>query len=70
MRRFEAAVRRASAPVKAPRSWPNSSDSISDAGMAAQSKTTKRLCARGELQVDRLGEALLAGAALALEQDR
>ena len=40
--------RRWSAPVKAPRSWPKSSLSISVAGMAAQLMATNGLSRRGE----------------------
>ena len=57
-----------SAPVKAPRSWPNSSLSISSSGMAAQLTATNG--PRGALaaQVDGLGDQLLARAALARDQ--
>jgi hypothetical protein len=55
------------APVKAPASWPNSSDSISSAGMAAQLTATKGpLAARGEV-VQAARDDFLAGAGLALE---
>ena len=37
------------APVKAPRSWPNSSDSNSGSGSAAQLTLTNGIAARGEL---------------------
>ncbi len=40
----------ACAPVKAPRSWPNSSDSISVAGIAAQFTSTKGRFAREDIR--------------------
>ena len=58
------------APVNAPRSWPKSSDSTRFGGTAVQSKTTNGpLRARAPV-VERLGEDLLAGAGLALDDDR
>src|SRR5207342_897209 len=57
--------RRATAPVKAPRSWPKSSDSISSSGTAAQLTSTKGPSAR----VDGARDQLLAGAALAVDED-
>ena len=60
--------RRATAPVKAPRSWPNSSDSISSSGIAAQLTSTKGPSrARGQ-RVDGAGHQLLAGAVLAVDE--
>ena len=47
VRLHERAVARLRAPVNAPRAWPNSSLSMSDAGTAAQSNTTNGPCARG-----------------------
>ena len=63
-----APIRRSVAPVNAPSSWPNSSDSSRFAGIAPQSTTTNGPFARALAVVDRLGGALLAGAGLALEQ--
>ena len=65
--RLEAALRRASAPVKAPFSWPKSSLSTSSRLMAAQFTATKGGCLRAAV-VERLGHQLLAGAALAPDQ--
>ena len=59
---------RAVAPVKAPRSWPNSSVSISSGGIAAQLTLTNGLSARALGAVDRARDQLLAGAALAGDQ--
>ena len=58
------------APVNAPFSWPKSADSSSAGGTAVQSKTTKGAAARGARLVQRLREHLLAGAGLALDDDR
>ena len=63
-------LRRASAEVNAPRSWPNSSLSSRVSGRAAQligDQVALPLLAR---VVDRLGDQLLARAGLALDQDR
>ena len=62
--------RRATAPVKAPRSWPKSSLSRSDSreGGAVQADE-RRLGARAEASVDGLGDELLAGPALAGDED-
>ena len=54
--------------MKAPRSWPNSSDSISSSGMAAQLTVTKGSAGALAAQVDGLGDQLLARAALARDQ--
>ena len=59
-----------SAPVNAPRTWPNSVDSSSVSGMAAQFSPTNGRSRRGPLRVDRARDQLLAGAALALDDDR
>ena len=59
----------ACAPVKAPRSRPNSSLSISAAGSAAQLTTTNGRSRRRLLAVERTREQFLAGAGLAEEQD-
>jgi hypothetical protein len=56
---------RATAPVKAPRSWPKSSLSMSSLGMAAQFTFTKGPLARGERRWIGPGDELLAGAGLA-----
>ncbi len=61
--------RRSAAPVKAPFSWPNSSLSSSVSGRAAQLTVTNGRRCRGREVVDRPGHQLLAGAALALDQD-
>ena len=58
------------APVKAPFSWPNSSLSSSVSGSAAQLITTIGLSARAAGPMQGLGHELLAGAALALDQNR
>jgi hypothetical protein len=63
-------IARADAPVKAPRSCPNSSLSSSVSGIAAQLIATKRAAARGRELVDRAREELLAGSALSLEEHR
>ena len=60
--------RRASAPVNAPFSWPNSSDSISSSGIAAQLTSTNGRSRRMERQVDRARHQLLAAAVLAVDQ--
>ena len=57
------------APVNAPFSWPNSSDSSSFSGSAAQLTGTNACVARGLLRVDRARDQLLAGAGLAEHQD-
>ena len=56
------------APVNAPRSKPNSSDSSSSVGSAAQFTFTNGLSRRERASVDRAGDELLAGAALAADQ--
>ncbi|MDF9863524.1 hypothetical protein M2437_002506 [Methylorubrum pseudosasae] len=58
-------MRRATAPVKAPFSWPNSSDSSRASGIAAQLTETNGRPARFDVGVDVAGQHLLAGAALA-----
>ena len=60
----------AAAPVKLPRSWPNSSESISSGGIAPQ--LTRRIgpVARLRPLVDRARDHLLAGAGLAEDQHR
>ena len=63
-------VRWRSAPVNAPRSWPNSSDSSSVSGSAAQFTLTNGPPARGDAAWIRPGDQLLAGAGLAGEQHR
>ena len=61
---------RATAPVNAPFSWPNSSLSSSVSGRAAQLTVMNgRFCA-GAVVVDRPGHQLLAGAGLARDQHR
>ena len=56
------------APVNAPRSWPNSSLSISSGGIAAQLTLTNGLSRQRAVAVDRARDQLLAGAALAGDQ--
>ena len=63
-------TRRAMAPVKAPFSWPKSSDSRRLSGMAAQLMETKVLFAPLRLAVHVTGKDLLAGAGFARDQDR
>ena len=63
-------IRCSRASVKAPRSWPKSSLSISVSGMPAQLTATKGSSRRGPSVVDRAGGELLARAALAADQDR
>ena len=53
------------APVKAPRTWPNSSDSSSVSGIAAQFDLDERHVALGAAVMDRARDHLLAGARLA-----
>ena len=67
-RQLEAPALRRSAPVKAPRSWPNSSDSTSVSGSAAQLSATNGPSARALRLMDRPGQDFLAGAALAGEE--
>ena len=62
--------RRSAAPVKAPFSWPKSSLSSSVSGIAAQLTAMNGLLRRGERSWMRLGDQLLAGARLALDQHR
>ena len=59
---------RFTAPVKAPRSWPNSSLSSSVSGSAAQLTTTKGPSLRGRELVEHARDQLLAGAALAADE--
>ena len=61
--------RRATAPVKAPRSWPKSSLSTSSRLSAAQFILTSGFGAPRAAIVERVGDQLLAGAALAADQD-
>ena len=56
--------------MKAPRSNPNSSDSSSSEGSAAQFTFTNGLSRRGDACVDGARHQLLAGAALAADQHR
>ena len=56
------------APVKAPFSWPNSSDSRRLGGSAPQSTTRNELVPPARLAVDGFGGLALAGAGLALEE--
>ena len=58
------------APVKAPFSWPNNSDSSRVSARAAQETATNGLAARSPRVVDGAGDHLLSGAALALNQHR
>ena len=58
------------APVNAPRSWPNSSDSSRPSGIAAQFTGTNGPSLRALEPVDGAGQDFLAGAALALDEDR
>ena len=60
----------ATAPVKAPRAWPNSSDSSSDSDSAVQLTGTKGRVARRGVRVDGARHQLLAGARLAHHQHR
>ena len=57
------------APVKAPRTWPKSVDSSSVSGTLAQFSLTKARCAARAVGVDGAGDELLAGAALADDED-
>ncbi len=61
-------MRRAEAPVKAPFSWPNSSDSSRFSGIAAQFSETKLLLGAAAVTMDVARQHLLAGAALAGDQ--
>ena len=58
------------ASVNAPRAWPNSSDSSSGPGIAAQLIATKRRCAPRRGVVDRACDELLASPGLAEHQHR
>ena len=58
------------APVKAPRTWPNSSASSRFSGRAPQLTGMKGLAAAPAVEVDGPGDQLLARAALALDQHR
>ena len=60
--------RSATAPVKAPRTWPKSSLSISSSGIAAQLTSTNAAVRRRLSRVDRARDELLAGAVLAVNQ--
>ena len=60
--------RSATAPVNAPRTWPNSSLSISSSGIAAQLTSTNGAGAPAAERVDRARDQLLAGAVLAVDQ--
>ena len=57
------------APVKAPRSWPNNSLSISSRGIAAMLMATNGPVRRRAVIVQRAGDQFLAGAALAIDHD-
>jgi len=57
---FEAAIVRPMAPLKAPRSWPNNSDSRNRWGMAAQLTFNELAIARAADIVDGAGEFLPA----------
>ena len=61
-------MRRRSAPVKAPFSWPNSSLSSKLSGMAAQLRARNGCLGPGAVLVDGAGDQFLAGAALAGDQ--
>ena len=63
-------LRRAVAPVKAPRSWPNSSLSISVGGSAARLTGDERLARARRVVVDGARDQLLAGAGLAGDEHR
>ena len=62
-------MRRATAPVKAPFSWPNSSDSSRFSGIAAQFTETKAALGAAAVAMDVARQHLLAGAAFAGDQD-
>ena len=57
------------APVKAPFSWPKSSEAISEGGMAAQLTLTNDLLRASRVPVDGARDQLLAGAGLAGYRD-
>ena len=57
-------------PVKAPFSWPNSSDSISDVGQRRAVHLDERLARPRRVVVDGVGDQLLARARLAADQHR
>ena len=61
-------MRRRSAPVNAPRSWPNSSLSSSGSGMAAQLIARKGASAAAAVLIDRPGHQLLSRPAFAEDQ--
>ncbi len=63
-------MRRASAPVKAPFSWPNSSDSSRFSGIAAQLTVMNGFLARLRVRVNEARQHFLAGAAFAGDQHR
>ena len=58
------------APVNAPRTWPNSSDSSSVSGIAAQFTLMSGMLALRAAVVDRARDQLLAGAGLAGDEHR
>ena len=62
-------IRWPTAPVNEPFSWPNSSLSRSDSGMAAQLTAMNLPCGAVAVLVDGAGDKLLAGAALAADED-
>ena len=59
----------ATAPVKAPFSWPNSSDSSRSRGRPAQFRSTNDFAGAAALRVNPAREHALAGAGLAFNQD-
>ena len=63
-----APLRSVIAPVNEPLTWPNSALSISSRGTEPQSNTTNGPSLRVRVVVDLLGDQLLAGAGLALDQ--
>ena len=63
-------MRRATAPVNAPFSWPNNSDSRRFSGIAAQLTEMNGLSARVRFAVDVAGQHFLTGAAFAGDEDR
>ena len=62
--------RRPSAPVKAPFSWPNSSDSIRVGESVEQLRVTNGPCHRLRQKVQPVGRQFLAGSPLAEQQHR
>jgi len=65
---FEAAMACGVAPVKAPFSWPNSSDSAASFGIAAVLMATKGLSAARGLTVQRVQRQFFAGAGFAVDE--